>query len=95
MNPNAIIEVSWTNKIDDELDKFALQVNRFRSEHGAIKVGYLIKFIPLKNDELSTEENPNRPVVGYDVYRMEAGEEHLFQVPRCSNGVMTRIIRRI
>ena len=75
MNPNAIIEVSWTNKIEDELEKFTLQMDAFSPKLGDIKVGYLIKFIPLKKSQLPTEENPDRPLVGFDVYRMEKGAE--------------------
>ena len=71
INPHAIIEVSWSNKIGSELKKFALQLNRQNRERGIINAGYLLKFIPLT--ELPTEEDhPERPLIGVDVYRMEA-----------------------
>jgi len=74
MNPNAIIKVSWTNKIDDELEKFALQMNHCNSDElGAINLGYLIKFIPKR--EYPTKTNRKRPLVGIDVYRMERTQE--------------------
>ena len=73
-NPHAIIEVSWTNKIEDELEKFTLQMGKCNKEKlGAIKVGYLIKFIPLK--EMPTEENPVPRLKGIHVYRMKLEDE--------------------
>ena len=73
-NPHAIIEVSWTNKIEDELEKFTVQMRDCKIEnHGAIKVGYLITFIPLK--EMPTQVNRVPPLVGIDVYRMKSGDE--------------------
>ena len=74
MNPNAIIEVSWTNNLENELAKFALQMNRYCDELGAINVGYLIKFIPRDRGQYPTANEPGRPLVGIDVYRMEPGE---------------------
>ncbi|KAL3904445.1 MAG: hypothetical protein SGILL_010066 [Bacillariaceae sp.] len=76
MNPHAIIEVSWTNDIDAELEKFALQINQCRKEAlGAIRVGYLIKTVPLRTGEWPSEKHPNRPLWGLDIYRMEAPED--------------------
>jgi len=70
MNPNAIIEVSWTNKIEDEFEKFALQMKECQIDDlGAINVGYLIKFIP--EEYFPNKKHPDRPLVGIDVYRME------------------------
>ena len=39
-------------------------------ELGAINVGYPITFIP-KREFPTEEENPKRPLVGFDVYRMK------------------------
>jgi len=75
MNPSAIIEVSWTNKLKDELEKFALEMNQCNSDElGAIKVGYLIKFIPKKTGMYPTKDHREHPLVGIDVYRMKAGD---------------------
>jgi len=74
MNPNAIIEVSWTNKIEDEFEKFALEMKECQIDDlGAINVGYLIKFIP--EEYFPNKKHPDRPLVGIDVYRMEPGDE--------------------
>lgn len=75
LNPSAIIEVSWTNKIEDELEKFALAINKRKSKFGAIHVGYLIKFIPLQKSKMPTKENQNLPLVGIDVYKMKSGDK--------------------
>lgn len=72
MNPDAIIEISWTNDLKDELNKFALQMKKFQRDLGVIKVGYLIKFIP-KTSKMPTTEDLSHPLVGFDVYRMVAG----------------------
>lgn len=73
MNPNAIIEVSWTNPIRDELAKFALQMNKYKNsdELGVVNVGYLIKFIPRDRGEYPNDNEPARPLVGINIYRME------------------------
>lgn len=79
MNPNAIIEVSWTNKLEDEKRKFCLTMKKHKRERGIIKVGYLIKFIPKYRNMYpldDDDENPaDRPLVGIDVYRMESSNE--------------------
>ncbi|KAL3904256.1 MAG: hypothetical protein SGARI_005002 [Bacillariaceae sp.] len=72
MNPHAIIEVVWSNNIESELNKFALQLNQHDQKFGVINVGYLIKFIPLQKNEFPTKDHPRRAICGIDVYRMEA-----------------------
>jgi len=70
MNPNVIIEVSWTNNLINELEKFALQMKECQIDDlGAINVGYLIKFIP--REYFPNKDHPRRPLVGIDVYRMD------------------------
>jgi len=75
LNPNAIIEVSWTNKIKDEEEKFRLQMKEHNPDLSVINVGYLIKSIPKRNNMYPTDNFPDRPLVGIDVYRMEPGDE--------------------
>ena len=74
-NPHAIIEVSWTNKILKDKEKFALQLTNHKRDRGRINVGYLVKFIPTVVNQLPTEEHPDRPLWGIDVYRMESPED--------------------
>jgi len=80
MNPNAIIEVSWTNKIEDEKGKFCLQMQEHKRELGIIKVGYLIKFIPKHRNKYPKNNADeahlaDRPLVGIEVYRMESSNQ--------------------
>ena len=77
MNPNAIIEVSWSNKLGDELEKFAVQINECddSGELGAINVGYLIKPIPRTRGQYPTKiDRTGNPLVGINVYRMERAQ---------------------
>jgi len=75
MNPDAIIEISWTNLIGNELEKFALQMKKFEPNLGVIKVGYLIKFIPKTKSKMPTSEDLSHPLVGFDVYRMKTRDK--------------------
>ena len=46
MNPNVIIEFSWSNKLDQEISKLNLQMTDHEPSLGLVNVGYLIKAIP-------------------------------------------------
>ncbi|KAL3905991.1 MAG: hypothetical protein SGILL_009458 [Bacillariaceae sp.] len=75
MNPHVIIEVSWTNDIKTEFTKFALQINDHDRNKGIVNAGYLIKFIPASSLGFPTSDDPDRPIQGVDVYRMEAPQD--------------------
>lgn len=75
VNPNAIVEVSWTNDVDAELKKFELQMTARNPELGKVNVGYLIRFTPAKTGKMPSDDDRTRPLRGFDVYKMRASED--------------------
>ena len=81
MNPNVIIEFSWTNKFSKEISKFNDQMNKHMHAEslGKVEVGFLIKTIPLLNNSYpkkhdSEQEIKEKPICGFDVFKAQAGE---------------------
>lgn len=68
VNPNVIIEFSWSNKLDQEISKLNLQMTDHEPSLGLVNVGYLIKAIPAKGKFCPTERDFSIPVCGFDVY---------------------------
>lgn len=81
MDPNVIIEFSWTNKLPKEISKFNEQMNKHMhaGSLGKVEVGFLIKTIPLLDNSYpgrhdSEQEIIEKPICGFDVFKARAGE---------------------
>jgi hypothetical protein len=74
MNPDVIIEFSWTNKIETEIWKLQQQITDHIQALGVDKLGFLIKAKPAEGTSFPTVLDRNVPLCGFDVYRFRAGE---------------------
>jgi hypothetical protein len=68
MNPNVIIEFSWTDKIENELWKLQEQMTDYIKDLGTVNLGFLIKTIPVKEQKYPSWEDRSVPLAGFDVY---------------------------
>lgn len=71
VNPHVIIEVSWTNKLEQELFKLKRQMTLHNHELEEVKIGYLVKI--KASNKYPTDKNRKPPLVGFDVYKIRSG----------------------
>lgn len=74
MNPDAIIEFSWTNDLETELWKLRQQITDHIQALGVVKLGFLIKAKLAEGTSFPTVLDRSVPLCGFDVYRFRAGE---------------------
>jgi len=74
MNPNVIIEFSWTNRIENELWKLQEQMKEYVEDLGTVNLGLLVKAIPVKGKKCPSLEDLSVPLTGFDVYCFRSRE---------------------